>query len=72
MLRFGVVIKMFADDAKLYAEIVTTTDVNRRRSALDAIETLCVLTIFLLHSKFTSFGVFYRVALYWEVGLQIP
>ena len=46
MLCFGVVIKMFADNAKLYAEIVTITDVNKRQSALDAIETLCVLTIF--------------------------
>src|SRR5664279_5727136 len=37
MERYGVKIKMFADDAKLYAEIVSIIDVNRLQNALDAL-----------------------------------
>ena len=37
MERYGVKIKMFADDAKLYAEIISITDVTKLQTALDAL-----------------------------------
>jgi hypothetical protein len=37
MERYGVKIKMFADDAKLYAEIVSIIDVNKLQQALNAL-----------------------------------
>jgi hypothetical protein len=37
MRQFGVEIKMFADDAKLYAEILTISDVSKLQGALDAL-----------------------------------
>jgi len=58
MERYGVIIKLFADDAKLYAEIVSITDVYSLQLALDeladwaarwqltiAIDKCCILNI---------------------------
>ena len=71
MEDYGITIKFFADDSKMYAEITAIADVTRLQAALDSILTNAVFYI-LDNARLLPHQHYPRIHSYTVCGHQLP